>query len=298
MTSERCSSSDAVMKRPCATVRFRTWAKFGVAPIILVFSMVRLPLRTCTLWSSSAATALAIFRLSRSRSYSSMVTSGRFWALIQASSLVMIPKRWTRYTLAPRLATRSATYMFSPAMTLITETSVVTAKMTPSKVRKLRNLCARSASRASQRVSRKVTNALRRRTHLAALSIARVSALGIALNPSIGVTPNQTSNLLYLRRVDPSNRSLIYRRAGEHFAIGAFWSSLTPGRFQSQQCSGRTLHCTALFSQPGEEAGAPGPQDSTSQGGRHAPYLPLFSYTYSTFSKLYAVRPRSGQPRP
>ena len=77
----------------------------------------------------------------------------RFCAFTHSSWLVMIPKRSTRKTLAPRFATRVATYRFSPAITLMTETNVITARITPSSVRKLRNLCARNASSESFSVS-------------------------------------------------------------------------------------------------------------------------------------------------
>src|SRR5258708_32570833 len=66
------------------------------------------------------------------------------------------------------------------------------------------------------------------------------------LNRSMGVTPKQTSNLLYLRRVGPPNRSLLYRRAEQRFAFGVSWSSLTPGYGQARGSSGRPIHCTVL----------------------------------------------------
>ena len=59
------------------------------------------------------------------------------------------------------------------------------------------------------------------------------------LNRPMGVTPKQTSNLLYLRRVGPPNRSLLYRRAEQRFAFGVSWSSLTPGYGQAQEFGGR-----------------------------------------------------------
>ncbi len=77
-----------------------------------------------------------------------------------------------------------------------------------------------------------VTAALRIRLSLAAKSSPRGTALGIAPTLPIGVTPKQTSNLLYLRRMGPSIRSstLLYRRAEEHFAFSVSRSSLTPVR--------------------------------------------------------------------
>src|SRR6266481_4114017 len=97
--------------------------------------------------------------------------------------------------------------MFSPVMTLITKTSVVTARMTPSKVRKLRSLCARRASIANFNVSTIVTQAVRMPAALDGLLVAARGAISV-IRP-MGVTPKQTSNLLCLIRVRSSNRSLL-----------------------------------------------------------------------------------------
>ena len=78
-------------------------------------------------------------------------------------------------------------------MALITVTSVVTAIMTPSSVRKLRSLCARRESMARRRVSPVVTAALRILPSFWAVSTVRELPRGIAPNLSMGVTPKQTS---------------------------------------------------------------------------------------------------------
>src|SRR5580704_18793327 len=59
----------------------------------------------------------------------------------------------TTSAFAPRFATLSETYTFSPFKTDITATSVVTARITPSNVRKVRSLCARKVSSAMRIVS-------------------------------------------------------------------------------------------------------------------------------------------------
>src|SRR5579863_9178798 len=106
----------------------------------------------------------------------------------------MIPNRSTRKTFAPRFATRVATYMFKPAIALITTTSVITARMIPSSVRKLLSLCARNASSDSLRVSAadatERLNLLRRESALAAPLATR----GKPLILSTGVTPKQASS--------------------------------------------------------------------------------------------------------
>src|SRR6266446_3050526 len=119
-------------------------------------------------------------------------------------------------------------------MTLITKTSVVTAKITPSKVRKLRNLCARRASIASFNVSMVVIQAARTPVALDPPATAKGA---ISLKRPMGVTPKQTSNLLYLKRVGPPIRSLLYRRAEQRFAFGVSWSSLTPSYGQAHGSS-------------------------------------------------------------
>src|SRR5262249_6873012 len=64
------------------------------------------------------------------------------------SALVIRGKRMTRKTLEPKLATFSATYLFAPCTMDTTTISVETDRMTPSRVRNERSLCARSVSRA------------------------------------------------------------------------------------------------------------------------------------------------------
>ncbi len=78
--------------------------------------------------------------------------------------------------------------------------------MTPSSVRKLRNLCARSESSASRSVSPMVIAALRKRLNLAVGLTGPPATRGIALTPSMGVTPNQTSNfpLVKTKMTSPS----------------------------------------------------------------------------------------------
>src|SRR5882724_11447344 len=141
--------------------------------------------------------------------------------------------------------------MFSPVMTLITKTSVVTARMTPSKVRKLRSLCARRASITNFNVSTIVTQAVRMPAALDGLLVTARGAISV-IRP-MGVTPKQTSNLLCVIRVRSSNRSLLYRRWKRHFAFGFSWSSLTPGSGQSLSSGGRPTHCTALWRSSGKK---------------------------------------------
>src|ERR1700735_201850 len=69
-----------------------------------------------------------------------------------------MPTRSITKVLDPRLATLSATYKFSPLSTDITATRVVTASITPSRVRKVRSLCDRSVSSAIQKVSCNATS--------------------------------------------------------------------------------------------------------------------------------------------
>src|SRR5437879_851310 len=76
--------------------------------------------------------------------------------------------------------------------------------MTPRRVRKLRSLCARSESSASRSVSPMVTAALRK---LPIFNVGFATRRGSTLNPSMGVTPKQTSNVLYLRRNTAAVRS-------------------------------------------------------------------------------------------
>src|SRR5215510_165614 len=61
------------------------------------------------------------------------------------------------------------------------ETSVSTARITPSNVRKLRNLCARRASRASFRVSTKVSQPRRNRSQRDMIWPAVPASGGIAV---------------------------------------------------------------------------------------------------------------------
>src|SRR2546422_4094798 len=80
--------------------------------------------------------------------------------------------------------------------------------MTPSSVRKLLSLCARSESSARRSVSPRVTSALRSRPSFPAILTARGATRVMAPNPSMGVTPKQTSNLLYLRRSEEHTSEL------------------------------------------------------------------------------------------
>src|SRR5712664_1280109 len=108
--------------------------------------------------------------------------------------------------------------------------------MTPSKVRKLLSLWARRASREIRNVSSVVISALRKRPCFRD-TCARGATRVIAPSPSMGNTPKQTPNLLQLRRIGPSIRSLIYRRVGWHFAFSVSWSSFAPGPVQSRRFS-------------------------------------------------------------
>src|ERR1700735_1535868 len=69
-----------------------------------------------------------------------------------------MPTRSITKALEPRLATLSATYKFNPLRIDITATRVVTASITPSRVRKVRSLCDRSVSSAIQKVSCNATS--------------------------------------------------------------------------------------------------------------------------------------------
>src|SRR6266480_2152692 len=51
----------------------------------------------------------------------------------------------------------------------------------------------------------------------------------------------------------PAIRSSIYRRAEQHFAFDVSWSGLTPGPVHRKWFSGRTLDCTVLCGDSGEE---------------------------------------------
>src|SRR5271167_4401955 len=80
-------------------------------------------------------------------------------------------------------------YLFRPAITLITDTNVATARITPNRVRKLLNLCARNESIASFSVSAKVTQALRIRWLFKADSAASRVTPDAPARFSIGVAP-------------------------------------------------------------------------------------------------------------
>src|ERR1700693_1750318 len=95
---------------------------------------------------------------SRSASKSSICKGGRFLALFHSWKFVTMPIRSITKALTPRLATLSATYTLRPFSTEITETNVVTARITPSNVKKVRSLWARKVSRAIQKVSRTATS--------------------------------------------------------------------------------------------------------------------------------------------
>src|SRR6516162_3817229 len=78
-------------------------------------------------------------------------------------------------------------------MTLMTNTRVVTARMTPSSVRKLRSLWARKASKASFRVSKKVIQPLFRLSRRDLDSSVRPPIRGTPASLSMGVTPKMNS---------------------------------------------------------------------------------------------------------
>src|SRR5437899_12937370 len=83
----------------------------------------------------------------------------------------------------------------------MTATSVVTARITPSKVRKLLSLWERRASRERRSVSVMVTKPLRKRPCFRRRPAACGAVRVLAPNPSLGVTPKQASNFLYLIRL-------------------------------------------------------------------------------------------------
>src|SRR5215472_8671980 len=69
----------------------------------------------------------------------------------------MSGKRVNRNTLEPRLATRSAMYLFTPEISEITTMRVETERMMPSSIRKERILCCRNVSSATPTGSRSST---------------------------------------------------------------------------------------------------------------------------------------------
>src|SRR5258708_39333192 len=94
----------------------------------------------------------------------------------------------------------------------------------------------------------------------------------------MGVTPKQSSNLLYPIRGCRAIRSSVYRRLKRHFAFRASWSSLTADPIAEE----RSKALLYRLAQPvWEEDGSPGAQESASKGGCHATYLSLCSYKYS-----------------
>src|SRR5437867_9650153 len=89
---------------------------------------------------------------------------------------------------------RSATYKLSPATTLITATSVKTARITPRRVRKLRSLCALRASSARRMVSNWATRPRRKDTTAMRGRPPAADAAGETLaKPSMGATPKPSS---------------------------------------------------------------------------------------------------------
>src|ERR1700720_3571452 len=68
----------------------------------------------------------------------------------------MIGKRRTKNTFDPRFATRLATYRFTPEISATTMINVETESTIPSNIRKERNLCERSVSRATKIGSRRL----------------------------------------------------------------------------------------------------------------------------------------------
>src|SRR6266446_1577857 len=115
--------------------------------------------------------------------------------------------------------------------------------------------------------------------------------------PTYGCYPQQTSNLLYLRRVGPPNRSLLYRRAEQRFAFGVSWSSLTPGYGQAQEFGGRQS-IVLRWAHSLVRDGAPDPWYATRKGGQHASYTSLFCCTYSFWLEFYGVQQSPGYLRP
>jgi hypothetical protein len=78
-------------------------------------------------------------------------------------------------------------------MTLMTITRVVTARITPRSVRKLRSLWVRRASKASLMVSEEVTQAARNPLSLAGETKALPATGGTPVKLSIGVTSTDLS---------------------------------------------------------------------------------------------------------
>src|SRR5260370_3791815 len=104
---------------------------------------------TMPLWSTCRPTACASLMLSRTYSKSSHVIFLLVrCSLTYISRLVMRGNCSTRKTLAPKLATLSATYLLVPFTTDVTTMRVETERMTPSNVRNDRTLCARRVSSA------------------------------------------------------------------------------------------------------------------------------------------------------
>jgi len=97
-----------------------------------------------------------------------------------------------------------------------------------------------------------VTAALRNRRSFEPLLAVRGIEPGIALNPSMGVTPKQTSNLLYSRRNIATVRSFSYRRVEHHFAITAIWGSLKAQLDESGLLRGRFSNCTVFALESGK----------------------------------------------
>src|SRR4029077_19197076 len=103
----------------------------------------------------------------------------------------------------------------------MTATRVVTARITPRRVKKLRSLWARRASRDNLSVSNMVTAALR---NLATVN-GRLAVEGTArekpVNRSIGATPNQTSVCFAQGNTGIGVKSFpyIYRRRIQPFAF-------------------------------------------------------------------------------
>src|SRR5215472_114985 len=101
------------------------------------------------MWFTCRPTACASFMLSRIYSKSSKVTFLLVrCSLTNISRLVISGYCSTRKTLAPQLATLSATYLLVPLTTEVTTIRVETERITPSRVRNDRSLCVRSVSSA------------------------------------------------------------------------------------------------------------------------------------------------------